>query len=218
MKVYPRRAQRFVRLGLGAIFFLSSCSILPEPETLDVYHLPSTSVPTTAQVDKLPWLLRITTPHSNRLTDAERVLMLREDSRISTYKGARWSDPPSVLLRNRFTNAFRSDGRLSTISVDNPNLLADLELDGDLSAFQVEYTHGTPAAVIRFYAALVQPARNRVIAERSFEISQPVEGAGMPEVIRAFGRSADNLAGEIIDWTVEQGTAQLSAQQSAVHR
>jgi cholesterol transport system auxiliary component len=154
----------------------------------------------------LPLSLHISKPDSSRITDTERVLILQPDNRISAYKGARWSDSPPALLRNQLTSAFRADGRLSLVSDKNVSLARDLELSGDLSAFHVEYSSGRPAAVIRFYAVLAQPARNRVIATRGFEANQPVEGKGMPEVIAAFGKGADDLAREIIDWTIEHGS------------
>jgi cholesterol transport system auxiliary component len=135
------------------------------------------------------------------------VLILRQDNRISAYKGVRWSDSPAVLLRNQLTTAFRADGRLSVLSDKNVNLARDLELSGELYSFHVEYVGGKPAAVIRFYAGLVQPARNRVIASRGFETRQPVEGKGMPEVVAAFGKGADDVARQIINWTVQHGSA-----------
>jgi cholesterol transport system auxiliary component len=196
--------------------FVSSCSILPTPQTLAIYQLPPPSIASASQADQLPQLpltLHILKPDSSRSTDTQRVLILQPDNRISAYKGVRWSDSPSVLLRNHFTGAFRADGRLSLMSDRNVNLPRDFELSGDLSAFHVEYSNGMPAAVIRFYAVLAQPTRNRVIATRGFEARQSVEGKGMPEVVAAFGKGADDVARQIIDWTIQHGSA-LQADQA----
>lgn len=205
------------RVGLGTLLpallaLVSSCSILPAPETLAIYQLPPSSIVRTSRADQspplplLPLSLHISKAESSRITDNQRVLILQPDNRISAYKGARWSDSPPALLRNQLTSAFRADGRLSIVGDKNVNLARDLELSGDLSAFHVENSSGRPAAVIRFYAVLAQPTRNRVIATRGFEIRQPVEGKGMPEVIAAFGTGADDLARQIIDWTVQHGS------------
>jgi cholesterol transport system auxiliary component len=202
-------------LGLGTLLaalltFLSSCSILPTPQTLAIYQLPPPSIAAAAKTDQLPQLpltLHISKPDSSRVTDTQRVLILRQDNRISAYKGARWSDSPPVLLRNQLTSAFRADGRLSIVGDKNVNQKRDLELSGELYSFHVEYVGGKPAAVIRFYAVLAQPTRNRVIASRSFEIRQPVEGNGMPEVVASFGKGADDLARQIIDWAIQHGGA-----------
>jgi cholesterol transport system auxiliary component len=209
------RPQYFCRFGLAAavmgLVFLSSCSILPKAETLEIYQLPSSSVQHSAQANSLPWALRIATPHSSQATDSMRVLVLRQDNRISAYKGIRWGDPTPVLLRDQLAEAFRTDGRFSSVSSGNNNLVADLELGGDLTAFQVEYKNGIPAVNIRFYATLVQSGRNRIVATRSFEIVEPVQGREIPEVIAAFGRATDRLAAEVIDWTLQHESAQQRA-------
>jgi cholesterol transport system auxiliary component len=195
------------RAGLaGALVLLSSCSILPK-ETLEIYQLPPSSITSASAADRLPLTLHISKADSSRVTDSQRVLILNKDSRVSAYKSIRWSDPPPVLLRNQIASAFRADGRLSLVSDNNPNLTRDLELSGDLGAFHVEYSDGMPVAVIRFYAVLAQTSRNRSIAARGFESRQPVNGKGMPEVVAAFGKGADQIAREIIDWTIQHGSA-----------
>lgn len=197
--------QWFLRLGLGgALAWIASCSVLPQAETIEVYQLPSSSIAEPKYGDALPWTLRVSIPGRGRLGDTQRVLVLNPDNRIIAYKGARWSDSISILMRNRLTNAFRADGRLAAISHDNANLTPDLELDGELGAFQVEYIDGIPTVVIRVYTTLIQPLRYKTVASRGFEVTQPVKGKGMPSVVSAFGKAADRLAGEIVDWTVEQ--------------
>jgi cholesterol transport system auxiliary component len=196
----------------AALVLLSSCAILPK-ETLEVYQLPPSSITIATAADRLPLTLHISKADSSRVTDSQRVLILNKDNRVSAYKSARWSDPPPVLLRNHIASAFRADGRLSLVSDNNPNLARDLELSGDLGAFHVEYSGGMPVAIIRFYAILAHPARNRSIAARGFESRQPVKGKGMPEVVAAFGKGADDVARQIIDWTIQHGSA-LQADQA----
>jgi cholesterol transport system auxiliary component len=197
------------RFGIATILlFVSSCSILPATENLEIYQLPAAESAPRSSGDSLPWTLRLATPYSSYIIDSPRVLALRQGNQLSSYKGIRWSDPAPILLRNRLVAAFRADGRFNSVSNGSSNNLAtDLELGGDLSAFQVEYTNGGPQATIRFYATLSQPLRNRIVAARSFEVSEPVQSRGTSEIITAFGLSADRLAAEIIDWTTRQGMA-----------
>jgi len=202
-----RMPQRYLHwIGfLTALALLSSCSILPA-ETFEVYQLPPSSIAIATAPDRLPLTLHIAKADSSRLTDSQRVLILNQNNRVSAYKKVRWSDPPPVLLRKQIASAFRADGRLSLVGENNPTLARDLELSGDLDAFYVEYSDGMPVAVIRFNAVLAQTARNRSIGARGFESRQPVEGKGMPAVIAAFGRGADQVAREIIDWTIQHGS------------
>ncbi|MBN9133862.1 MAG: membrane integrity-associated transporter subunit PqiC [Nitrosospira multiformis] len=195
-------------MAVAVLLFVSACSILPATENLEIYQLPAAEPPSHSSGDSLPWTLRLATPYSSYITDSPRVLALRQGNQLSSYKGIRWSDPAPVLLRNRLAAAFRADGRFNSVSNGSSNNLAtDLELGGDLSAFQVEYTNGGPQATIRFYATLSQPLRNRIVAARGFEVSEPVQSRGTSEIITAFGLGADRLAAEIIDWTVQQGRA-----------
>jgi cholesterol transport system auxiliary component len=201
---FAPHAQRLSWLpGAAAVVFLCSCSILPE-KTLEVYELPSFTIASPAPAERLPWTLQVSTPHSNRITDNLRLVTRGQHSRVSAHESAHWSEPPPALIRNRLLDTFRADSRLNTISYDDDSHVPDLELAGNLRAFQVEYIEGAPTAVIKFYATLVQPARNRVIATRGFEVMQPVEGKEIPEVVNAFGKGADTLAANIVDWTVEQ--------------
>jgi cholesterol transport system auxiliary component len=196
------------RFGIATILlFVSSCSILPATENLEIYQLPAAESASHSSGDSLPWTLRLATPYSSYITDSPRVLALRQGNQLSSYKGIRWSDPAPVLLRNRLVAAFRADGRFNSVSNGNSsnNLATDLELGGDLSAFQVEYTNSGPQATIRFYATLSQPLRNRIVAARSFEVSEPVQSRGTSEIITAFGFAADRFAAEIVAWTARQG-------------
>lgn len=198
-------------LGLAAALagipgFLSSCSVLPREETLEVYQLPASPITRSIQTNGQPWTLHVATPRSSRVTDSVRVLILQQGNRISAYKGVRWSDPAPVLMRDRLVSAFRADGRLGPVSSDS-NLPADLQLKGDLGAFQVEYQNGMPSVNIRFYATLVQSARNRIVATRSFEVKQPADGRNVSDVVTAFGKATDMLASEMIGWALQHGPA-----------
>ncbi|SFH44078.1 cholesterol transport system auxiliary component [Nitrosospira sp. Nsp14] len=205
MNWMPQRCWR--RVGLvAALVLLSSCSILPK-KTVEVYQLPPSSITIATAPDRLPLTLHIAKADSSRVTDSQRVVILNKDNHVSAYKSVRWSDPPPVLLRNQIASAFRADGRLSLVSDYNPTLARDLELSGDLGAFHVEYADGKPVVVIRFYAVLAHPGLKRSISARGFESRQPVKGKGMPEVVAAFGKGADDVAREIIEWTIQHGSA-----------
>jgi cholesterol transport system auxiliary component len=204
MRLAVRVTVRLAAGLAGALILLSSCSVLPKPETLEIYQLPLSSIVPSTQGNSSPWALRIATPHSSQVTDSVRVLVLR-DNRISGYKGVRWSDPAPVLLRNRLARAFRTDGRFSSVSSGDDNLPTGLELGGDLSKFQVEYRNGVLAVDIEFYAILVQLDPYRIVATQRFEIRQPMEGKKMREVMAAFGKATDKLSAEIIGWTLQPG-------------
>ena len=186
-----------------AATLLVACSVLPKAESPDIYRLPATPLPH-AQAAPAGWSLRIGTPQAERMIDSSRIAVMPQGDVVSVYKGARWSDNATTLLRNRLIDAFRDDGRASSVSDDDNALPADYALAGDLRAFQSEYRDGAPVVVIRFDARLVQTSGLRVIATRRFDVTQPIGGTAVPQVVAAFGQASDALATQLVAWTMQQ--------------
>lgn len=186
-----------------AITLLSACSVLPKADPQEIYRLPATALPhdNAAPVN---WSLRVDTPNAERMIDSSRITVLPQGDTVSVYKGARWSDTATKLLRNRFVDAFRDNGRIAGLSSDETSLQADYSLSGDLRAFQSVYENGQPVVVIRFDARLVQNNGLRIVASRRFDITQPVGGTTVPQVVAAFGQATDALASQLVNWTLQQ--------------
>ncbi len=186
---------------------LAGCSVLPKSAPVDLYQLPSSlplQAPSGSRTAPRPESLRVTRPAAGALLAGQRIIVLPAGDRVSHYKGAQWSEPAPLLLRNRLLDALRSDGRLATLSSDDRMLQADFELDGELRAFQSVYQHGSPQVLLQLDLRLVQPATQRIIASRRFEQLQPVSGSALPAVVSAFGQASDRLALQVADWSVEQ--------------
>ena len=184
---------------------LSACSILPKSQVLSIYRLPASSLPN--HEVSADWALRVNKPYSSQLLDSTRIAVLPPGDQISAYQGVRWSDRAPLLLRDRLIDAFLDDGRLKAVSSDDSRLQADLELDGDLRAFNSEYQNGRPAARILFEARLVESGSLRILASRRFEVSQAARDTSVPAVVNAFGQASDQLAREVLEWTLNQGQA-----------
>lgn len=191
-------------LALGVL--LGGCSILPKSEAPNVYLLPAAPTIAIAHHSALQESLRIVTPQAARTLDSTRIAVLPEGNIITAYQGARWSDVAPRLLRDRLLDAFRVDGRFARVSSNDAHLQADLELTGDLRAFQSEYVQGVPVVVIRYDAQLVQSRSQKIVATRRFDIRQPVVGKEVPQVVTAFGQATDNLATQVIDWIAASAT------------
>lgn len=203
--------QSITRLLLAATLLpLGACSILPEQAPSDVYRLPTT-LPASKGTSPVSWSLRVVRPKSSETLDSPRIAVIPEGNVISSYKGARWSDPAPVLLRNRLTDAFYRDGRVQSISTDDSNLQADYELGGEMQAFQSEYRGTSIEVVIRLNARLADD-RQRIVASRRFEVHQPVVDKQVSAVVSAFGQASDTLAARVLQWTVEQGERRYTAE------
>lgn len=206
------RTCRFLVLTM-ALSLSSACSILPKAEPADVYRLPSaaTSQPAAAST-AVTWSLRINKPLASDALNSPKIAVVPDGNLISNYKGARWSDPAPLLLRNRMLDAFQRDGRVPRLSADDSNLQADYELAGELQAFQSEYSASGLAVVVRYDARLVQGRSQRILASRRFEVRQPLSDKQLPAVVNGFGSASDQLVAQLLAWTLAQANqAQLQA-------
>lgn len=200
------RTRRAVALAM-LLSLSSACSILPQAEPADVYRLPAAQAVRSSAAGE-GWTLRINKPLASEVLNSPRIAVVPAGDLISSYKGARWADPAPALLRNRMLDAFQRDGRVQRVSADDANLQADYEIVGELQAFQSEYSAAGLAVVVRLDARLVQGRTQRVLASRSFEVSQPVAQTQVPAVVSGFGQASDRLMAQLVDWTVAQAKNQ----------
>jgi cholesterol transport system auxiliary component len=156
------------------------------------------------------WSLRLARPKASEVLDSPRIAVVPQGDLISSYKGARWTDPAPVLWRNRLLDAFASDGRVRLLSTDDSNLQADFELGGELQAFQSEYRGQAIEVVIRLDARLVGEDQ-RIIAARRFEVRQRINDKLVPAVVAGFGKASDGLAAQVLQWTLQQGQQRYAA-------
>lgn len=195
---------RLVALA-ATLSLASACSILPQSEPVDIYRLPVGQA--TRSAAPLDWSLRLNKPLASEALAGPRIAVVPQGDVISNYKGARWSDPVPMLLRNRLLDGFQRDGRVQRLSADDSNLQADYELGGELQAFQSEYRSANQVeVVIRYDARLVQGRSQRILASKRFEIRQPLVDHTVPAAVAAFGSASDQLVGQVVNWAVAQAT------------
>ena len=193
------------RLSLALLISLSSaCSILPEAENAEVYRLPASTAASSAA--PVSWSLRVNKPISSDVLAMPRIAVVPQGNVVSTYKGARWTDPAPALLRNRILDAFQRDGRVQRLSADDSNLQSDFELVGELQAFQSEYTGQGIEVVIRLDARLVDGRTQRILASRRFEVRQAQADKNVPAVVSGLGQVTDRAMAQLLDWTVAQAS------------
>ncbi|MCL1825469.1 MAG: ABC-type transport auxiliary lipoprotein family protein [Betaproteobacteria bacterium] len=199
------RIFRIFRLYALCALPLAACTILPAPEPVDIYLLPaSASNPTRADRALRSWSLRITRPDSSGQLLSQRILVIPEPNRVSVYKGANWHEPAALLMRGRLFDAFRTDGRVNALSIEEMRTFADYEISSELGAFHSEYRQGddSPEAVIKLDTRLIDTASRRIVASRAFEAREAAADGTIPAVVAAFGRAADRLSSELVTWAI----------------
>ncbi len=199
---------KLTRLALFAagISLISACSILPQAEPSDVYRLPAAHAPAAASSAATQhWSLRLNKLQASEALNRPTIAVIPQGDVISSYKGSRWSDPAPVLVRNRLLDGFARDGRVTLLSTDDSNFAADLELGGNLQAFQTEYQGAQASVVVRVDALLVRGYDQRILASRRFEERQPLNDVQVPAVVAGFGQASDRLTAKVVAWAVDQG-------------
>jgi len=189
---------------------LCACSVLPERVPVELYELPpSTLEPSTQeQGATTPALssLRLATPSASDALATTRLLVQVQNNSFQAHPGARWAAAVPVLWRDWLLDAFWRDGRVTALSTSSDGLQSALELGGMLRSLHHDYGDRS-VAVIRFDARLIDTASRRILASRRFEAEAPVQGNAPADVVSALGVAADELARELIPWTLEQGSS-----------
>ncbi|WP_263141569.1 ABC-type transport auxiliary lipoprotein family protein [Pseudomonas sp. RIT-PI-AD] len=194
------------RLGcaLAAAALLGGCSLLSKPQPTVIYLLPGGQFAAANPAPRVDWSLRVTRPKTNAGSESARIAVVPEPDRLSFYKNARWSDPASVMLRDRLIEALRASGRLDRLSSDDDNLRADYVLGGNLRGFQSEYRAGVPEARVSLDAQLIDARSRGLLASRRFEVRRGAKSSAVTDVVQAFGEASDEVARQVRDWVLQQ--------------
>lgn len=180
---------------------LASCSILPTREPVQIWQ-PEESAAPTAATATADFSLRVDTPNTTGALDGTGIVVMPQPGQVSSYKGARWGEPPALLVRHRLVDAFMA-AKLPAVTTDDDHFSSDYALSGDLRAFQSEYRSGSPVVVVRFDAQLRRGGARSLLATRSFVVMQNPAGVDVPQVVAAFGAADDQLAQQVVAWTIE---------------
>lgn len=204
MRNHRLRRLRAPLAALAVAALAAACSILPESAPVQIWQPPQTpaTAPTPAPANAPGFSLRVDTPNVTGLLDDTAIVVMPDPGQVSVYKGARWSVPPAILVRQRLVDAFMAAG-LSSVTTDDDHFFANYSLSGDLRAFQSEYRSGSPTVVVRFDAQLRRGGSRFPLASRSFVVTQDPAGTQIPQIVAAFGTAEDELARQVVAWTVE---------------
>jgi cholesterol transport system auxiliary component len=179
---------------------LAACSVLPKRAPVQVWQPEEGAI--TAPATAANFSLRVDAPNTTGVLDQTGIVVMPEPGQISTYKGARWSEAPALLIRHRLVDAFMA-AKLPAVTTDDDHFASDYSLSGNLRGFQSEYRNGSPVVVVRFDAQLRRGGARNLLATRSFVVTQNPAGVDVPQIVAAFGAADDTLAEQIVAWTLD---------------
>ena len=180
---------------------LAGCSVLPKREPVQIWQ-PQETPATSTETAAADFSLRVDTPNTSGPLDQAGIVVMPEPGQVSTYKGARWSESPALLVRHRLVDAFMA-AKLPAVTTDDDHFSSDYTLSGDLRTFRSEYRNGSPVVVVRFDAQLRRGGARNLLATRSFMVTQNPSSVDVPQIVVAFGTADDALAQQVVAWTLE---------------
>lgn len=180
---------------------LTGCGLLTEREPMRLFTLPAPALATSAEAAR-DLTLRVDTPSAGAPLDGARLLVMPSPGEFQAYGGARWRDDAPRLLRDHLIAVFRHDGRLAAVVDDASRARSDVTLASHLGAFHSRYRGGEPEVVLRLDVQLLDESSREVLASHRVEAVVPCDDASLDAVVEAFGRGADRLAGDLVDWTL----------------
>lgn len=194
-------AARTLLVLCAATALLTGCSVLPKGSPVQVWQPQESTAPTNGAATG-DFSLRVDTPNTSGALDQSGIMVMPEPGQVSSYKGARWSEPPALLVRHRLVDAFMA-AKLPAVTTDDDHFASDYTLSGDLRAFHTEYRSGSPVVVVRYDAQLRRGGARDLLATRSFVVTQNPSGVDVPQIVAAFGAADDALAQQVVAWTIE---------------
>jgi len=203
---------RLVVISCAVSALLAACSVLPKRESVQIWQPEESAI--AAPATAAGFSLRVDAPNTTGPLDGTGIVVMPEPGQISTYKGARWSEAPALLVRHRLVDAFMA-AKLPAVTTDDDHFASDYSLSGDLRAFQSEYRNGTPVVVVRLDAQLRRGGARNLLATRSFVITQTPSGTDVPQIVAAFGAADDALAQQVVAWTLDVSNRDQAAESSA---
>ncbi|MDT8878727.1 ABC-type transport auxiliary lipoprotein family protein [Halomonas saccharevitans] len=180
---------------------LAGCSVIPKSEPVRLFTLPAPTLPASNETIR-ELTLRVDTPGASAPLDGRRLLIMPTPGEFQAYGGARWRDDAPRLLRDHLIEALRRDGRLAAVIDDTGRARSEAALTSHLGAFHVRYREGTPEVVVRLDVQLLDDRSREVRASRRVEAVVTSNDESLDAVVAAFGRAADQLAVEVVDWTL----------------
>ena len=179
---------------------LAACSVLPAREAVQIWQPEESTI--AAPATAADFSLRVDAPNTSGPLDGTGIVVMPEPGQVSTYKGARWSESPALLIRHRLVDAFMA-AKLPAVTTDDDHFASDYSLSGNLRGFQSEYRNGSPVVVVRFDAQLRRGGARNLLATRSFVVTQNPSGMDVPQIVTAFGAADDQLAQQVVAWTID---------------
>lgn len=192
-------------LPLLALPLLAGCSAISAlgeaSQPLEIYELQTPPVPQVAARQRSVELV-VEEPIASGALATERIMIRPAPLQAQYLPGVRWADTAPVMLQTLIVRSLTETGALNSVGRRPVGTIADYAVLGELTDFQAEpAVEGDSATVrLRLVLRVVRESNARVIATRSFAVTEPADGTDADSVVAAFNRACTSLLSEIVPW------------------
>ncbi|AIC09649.1 ABC-type transport auxiliary lipoprotein family protein [Xylella fastidiosa] len=190
-----------------SVLTLASCSstLLGEKKPTTIYS-PQIHVTTDPSWPRVTWHLTILHPKAPRMIDTPRINVQPTPGEIQVYHNVSWAQPTTDMLEDALIRVFEDSGKIAGVTRAGTGIRTDYSLSLDLRRFESDYA-GTPmpTATIEVNAKLISAHNKRLIASRTFIVTQPATNTDTSTVANAFGQALTQLTNELVGWTLTMG-------------
>jgi cholesterol transport system auxiliary component len=158
------------------------------------------------------WSLVVDEPTAPHQIDTSRIALMNGPFQVEYYADVEWTDNAPAMVQLLLIQSFQNTGRLPVVASTHQTLSTDFLLLSNLRKFQVESdaSNVQQATVVLETTLLRMPRREPVVTAR-FEKTTPVAADSIDAVTTAFNTSLGEVIRQVVDWTLERGSAAAKA-------
>lgn len=192
---------RSILAAAGVAVALSGCALLSSPDPVQLYRFGAVGAAAT-QAAADPVQVKLRAVEFPQASQGDRLLGVTA-TEAAYIKGARWVSPASQLYVSSLESAFAGQSRAVRLIGRRELTPTTRVLDIDIRSFETRYeTAGAvPTVVLSARARLLRFPERTVLAEQTFEISQPASENRIATIVDAYDVATRDLNSQIVAWT-----------------
>jgi cholesterol transport system auxiliary component len=194
---------RALLLGLALLILPVGCSLVPSPQTAQIYRLsPQVNDPPGRRIPHSE--LTISLPFASESLDTDRIALTQGQTRFDYYADSIWTDRVPVLLQTLMVGVFQGDGRFTEVNRDNGGLTQGYVLRTEIRQFEAQYpsqANGPPEVSVVLELRLSAGAEGRVLGHKLVSAEARASRNKLDSIVMAFDAATAETLAQTAAWT-----------------
>lgn len=175
-------------LAAAAAASLGGCSLLPDPQSPQMYRVSPTDLDP-ADMPLPLGSLAVDMPTAPENLDSNRIAMTRGVTRFDYFADSTWTDRVPALLRTLLVEAFETNGQVADVWTDADAMVAGYLLQTQVRAFTARYDDAAvapPVVEVSLDLRLVRVPGNRMVGHAIIDERNTAAQNSLHSVVQAF--------------------------------